>query len=152
MIKTVNLLGFGQSNMVGNFHGDVWGHPYDQGNLTTYEDVKAYSSVTNTFETAQISSTLFDITDGLSAGNNMVWALGRKIYEETGSSVNMVIDAHGGEPIDSWTDSDTLFTDLTDKITASGVDQFDFVVFSQGESNHNQNSLSTINTYSELSE
>lgn len=168
-LEIINLLGFGQSNMVAR---ERFGSGRrDNGAMEENPDVLVWNSNTGAFEAVQTQSITqadgttykvvtngFHMSDGLSYANNMVWSLAKRINEETGAQINVVIDGHGGEGIDSWSNSNInvpnseyRYDDLTSKIDDSDVDEFDFVVFAQGESNYNGASSSNtgVNSKSE---
>ncbi len=139
----IYLLGFGQSNMVGG--ADAGQNPANWDSTAPDPDVTFWNPATASWEIAQIDPVYAESTS-FSRGSSLAWHIALELHERTGAQVRLIVDAHGGQPIDGegpdntgWVgagaDSDYYAT-IAGMIAQAGVPRIDLAVFAQGEANH----------------
>lgn len=142
-LEPIYLLGFGQSNMVGG--ADAGLNPKNWDNTAPLPDITIWNPATGLWEIARIDPGFPDSTS-LSRGTSLAWHTAILLHERTGQPVRMIVDAHGGQPIDGAGSQNTgwigageqsvYFQSLVAIMDDADVPRIDLAIFAQGEANH----------------
>lgn len=141
--RPLYLLGFGQSNIVGGADSGL--NPANWDTTEPDPEVTFWNPATATWEVARIDP-IFAESTSFGRGTSMAWHVALSLHERTGQPVRIIVEGHGGAPIDGagpnrsgWI-ADHVYSDyyrtLADMITNAGVPRIDLAVFAQGEANN----------------
>ncbi|PTW61441.1 hypothetical protein C8N35_102150 [Breoghania corrubedonensis] len=142
MDTPIALLLLGQSNAIANAESTG-------GTFHVTDQIKIYNAQSQSLETLDLEHVAHLITDSSSVTgyntigggkNNIMGGLAWRILQETGRSVVVVCNGHGGEPFNRWIENGTssenyvdLLADVPTAISLAGISSFDIVHIQEGE-------------------
>lgn len=89
----------GQSNQTGNSAGDRPGYTWTE--TFTHPNIRSFNQTTRVIETADPN--LMNVSSGITVGNSMSWAFGKRFhFENPNDTITLITEAIGARSSDCW--------------------------------------------------